>query len=155
MAKTGFGRASKVLLEYLYKTGKYNLIHYCVGLSYSHVDLQRTPWKSFGTLPDSQEEMNELNRDPNTARLASYGAHLLDKVIFENKPSVGIFAQDIWGVDFAVSRKWYNQINSAIWTTLDSLPILPAATDADAKRILYACTREGRRGKTLSADLRH
>jgi glycosyltransferase involved in cell wall biosynthesis len=137
LAKTGFGRNAKALLEYLYKTNKYEIIHYCVGINYSNPELERTPWKSVGCLPDSQQELQELNRDPHIARQAGYGAHFLDKVIYENKPDVYLAVQDIWGVDFAIGRKWFNKINSVIWTTLDSLPILPSAIDAAKKTKNY------------------
>ena len=81
IAKTGFGRNAKAILSYLYKTGKYDLVHYCVGVNLSNPDLMRTPWKSVGCLPNSQQEIDQLNRDPNVARLAGYGAHFLDKTI--------------------------------------------------------------------------
>lgn len=129
LAKTGFGRVAKALLKHLYALNKYEIVHYCCGLQHSHPELKRTPWKSIGALPDSQEELEALNKDPNNARLASYGAVLLDKVIKEEKPDVYIAAQDIWGVDFAIDKPWFNKINSVIWTTLDSLPILPSAIE--------------------------
>ena len=61
LAKTGFGRVSKALLTYLYKTGKYDIYHYCCGTHEGHPDLIRTPWKSLGVLPNNQKEVNELN----------------------------------------------------------------------------------------------
>ena len=129
LAKTGFGRNARILLEYLHKTGKYDLVHYVVGLNYSNPELERTPWRSIGCLPDDQREMQQLQKDPNVARLASYGAHYIDRVITEEKPDVYIATQDIWGVDFAIGKKWWNRITSVIWTTLDSLPILPTAVE--------------------------
>lgn len=129
LVKTGFGRNSKALIKYLYNTGKYNIIQYCGGVQYSHPELKRTPWLSIGCLPDNPQEIEYLNRDPNLVRLASYGAHYLDKVITEQKPDVYIAVQDFWGVDFAIDKPWFNKISSVIWTTLDSLPILPQAID--------------------------
>ena len=129
LAKTGFGRAAKALLTYLYNTNKYEIIHYCCGMQYSNPELKKTPWKSIGSLPDNPQEINELNKDPNLARLASYGAHFLDKVIHEEKPDIYIAVQDIWGIDFAIDKKWFNKIPSVLWTTLDSLPILPSAVE--------------------------
>ena len=134
LAKTGFGRNAKAVLSHLYNTGKYDITHYCIGVNYSNPELKRTPWKSVGCLPDSQQEVDQLNRDPNVARLAGYGSHYLDKVVKDTKPDVYIAVQDIWGVDFAVDKIWFNKINSAIWTTLDSLPILPTAIEK-AQRI--------------------
>ena len=130
LAKTGFGRNCKALLEYLYRTGKYDIINYCCGIQDNHPELGRTPWKSIGCLPSDPAELAELNKDQTVARAAGYGAHRLDNVIFDEKPDVYIAAQDIWGVDFAIGRKWFKKINSVIWTTLDSLPIIPSATAA-------------------------
>ena len=90
LAKTGFGRNTKALLSYLYKTGKYEIVSYCCGNSYSAEPLKRTPWRSIGTLPDSQSELAELNKDAGKARMASYGAYLIDKVVKEEKPDVYI-----------------------------------------------------------------
>ena len=133
LAKTGFGRASKALLTYLYKTNKYDIIHYCCGMQYSNPELKKTPWKSVGSLPDNSREIEELNKDPHLARLASYGAHYLDKIVKEEKPDVYFGVQDIWGIDFAIDKKWFDKISSVLWTTLDSLPILPSAVEKAPK----------------------
>jgi glycosyltransferase involved in cell wall biosynthesis len=133
LAKTGFGRATRALLSYLYKTGKYEIVNYACGLQYSNPELNKTPWKSVGALPNNPQEIEQLNRDPNIARLASYGAHYLDRIIQEEKPDVYIAVQDIWGIDFAIDKKWFNKITSVLWTTLDSLPILPTAVEKAPK----------------------
>jgi hypothetical protein len=65
--------------------------------------------------------------------MASYGQHYLDRVIKEEKPDVYIAVQDIWGIDFALDREWFKKITSVLWTTLDSLPILPSAIEAAKK----------------------
>ena len=133
LAKTGFGRNTKALLSYLYKTGKYDIVSYCCGNAYSTPALQRTPWKSVGTLPDDQNQLAQLNKDPGQARMASYGSYLIDHVVKQEKPDVYIAVQDIWGVDFAIDKPWFNEISSVIWTTLDSLPILPSAVEKAPK----------------------
>ncbi len=133
LMKTGFGRNAKALLSYLYSTGKYEILHYCCGHKWSDPNLQRTPWRSVGTLPDDEAQIQQINRDPHLARLASYGSVNLDKIVKEFKPDVYIAAQDIWGIDFAVDKKWFKEIESALWTTLDSIPILPTAVKAAPK----------------------
>ncbi|MAH51121.1 hypothetical protein CMI37_35215 [Candidatus Pacearchaeota archaeon] len=127
LAKTGFGRNAKALLSYLYRTKKYEIIQYCCGTDYSNPILKTTPWKSIGTLPDDPAEKQRIGQDPNQARAASYGAHFVDKVVEEEKPDFYFGVQDIWGTEFAISKGWFNKIHSVIWTTLDSLPILPTA----------------------------
>ena len=121
LMKTGFGRNAKALLSYLYKTKKYDIVHYCCGTLRNDPKLKSTPWKSIGTIPENQP----TNPDPEQARRTSYGADLIDTVIKEEKPDVYIGCQDIWGVDFALEKVWFNEISSAVWTTLDSLPIIP------------------------------
>ena len=133
LAKTGFGRNAKAILKYLYKTGKYDITHYSCGMQKGNPQLERTPWKSCGSLPNNQQEVDKLNKDPHLARMASYGDYLLDETIKEEKPDVYIAVQDIWGVDFAIDRPWFNKINSVIWTTLDSLPILESAVKCAPK----------------------
>ena len=127
LAKTGFGRNSRALLKYLYSRDKYDITHYSCGITSDHPELKKTPWKSVGSLPNNQQELDQLNRDPNLARMASYGAHFIDRVINEEKPDVYFAVQDIWGVDFAIEKNWFSKITSVIWTTLDSLPILQSA----------------------------
>ena len=129
LVKTGFARSSKALLSYLYKTNKYELVHFCVGMNESAPDLKRTPWKSIGTLPSSPEKQAEINRDPKLQKIAHYGAYYLDEIIEKEKPDVYIAAQDIWGVDFAVGKHWFEKISSVIWTTLDSLPLLASSVE--------------------------
>jgi len=127
LAKTGFGRNAKAIISYLYQTGKYEIVHYCCGHSKSDPTFKRTPWKSIGCLPDSEEELQKIQKDPNVSKNAHYGSYMLDDIIYEEKPDVYFAIQDIWGVDFAVNKPWFNEITSVIWTTLDSLPILPTA----------------------------
>ena len=133
LSKTGFARSIRAILTHLYELDKYELVHYCCGLNYSNPVLQKTPWKSIGCLPDSQQEIEAINKDPNLARNAGYGAYLLDKVIEQEKPDIYIAIQDFWGVDFAIDKKWWNKIPCAIWTTLDSLPLLPSAVEKAPK----------------------
>ncbi len=135
LAKTGFARNARLLLEYLYKTGKYDLVHFCCNSPVSNPDLQRTPWKSIGCTPDFQHEVDAYlaqfppeHREPR-ARMLCYGDLYLDRAIEAEKPDVYMGVQDIWGVDFSIDRHWFDKITSVIWTTLDSLPILPGAVE--------------------------
>jgi glycosyltransferase involved in cell wall biosynthesis len=133
LVKTGFGRHARELLTYLYNLDKYDIVHFCCGLPYSNPDFEKTPWKSVGALPMTDLERNKIQRDPSMARAANYGSYYIDKVVYDEKPDVYIGCQDIWGVDFAIEKPWFDNINSVIWTTLDSLPILPSAINAAPK----------------------
>ena len=129
LAKTGFGRNAKAILSYLYSKGDYEIFHFCGGLNKTHSSLSQTPWKSVGCLPDNPKEREYMERDPKVARMAAYGAYELDNIIKDFRPDVYIAAQDIWGVDFADQKDWFQHTNSVIWTTLDSLPLMKTSLD--------------------------
>ena len=124
-AFTGFGRATKEVLTYLHKTGKYEIINLCCGMIKDHPDLDKTPWKSIGILPNTQAEINQLSNDPSKHRKASYGVFAIDKIIEEEKPDVWIGVQDPWAFVGFYKKEWFKYLNTVIWTTIDSRPILP------------------------------
>jgi|TARA_Y100000289_G_scaffold39202_1_gene38689 glycosyltransferase involved in cell wall biosynthesis len=133
-AFTGFGKNTKNVLKYLYKTGKYEIVEFANGLQWSHPSLKKTPWKTIGSLPDDQAFLQKLNQDPQLARSAGYGANMVDKVITQEKPDLYIGSEDIWAFNGYMQKEWWNKTNCMIWTTLDSLPILPLAVN-EAKNI--------------------
>lgn len=140
LSKTGFGKNSRNILTHLYHTKKYDIVHYCCNLPYTHPDLQKSPWKSIGSIPDNNQEVqahiNSVNSpEEREAKIRGmcYGDYLIDKVIKEEKPDVYIGVQDIWGVDYTVSKPWFSNLTSVIWTTLDSLPLLPSAVEKAPK----------------------
>lgn len=137
-SKTGFGRHSRAMLTYLYQTGKYEITEYAAGLSWNDPRANQVPWKCFGTLPNDQRELSYLQKsdgsiDDSMRRLVGYGYHNIDKVIKEAKPDVYIGVEDIWAFAGYSQRAWWDKINVVIHTTLDSLPILPAAVEAGHK----------------------
>jgi len=132
-AKTGFGRSTKALLSELYKTGKYEIHHLCCSMVEGDPQSQMFPWKSYGCLPNNQQEIDQLNADPHRARMASYGEYAIEDIVKKVQPDVYIGSQDIWGLAYSVDKDWFKNISSVIWTTLDSLPILPQAIDLAPK----------------------
>ena len=54
-------------------------------------------------------------------------------MIREEKPDIYIGIQDIWGLAHAIDKPWFKEITSTIWSTLDSLPILPLAIKSAEK----------------------
>lgn len=125
LAKTGFGRNAKEVLSYLYQTKKYDIYHYCCGTGKGDPALDRMPWSCIGTMPKDKNLLVKLNQDPNQGREVNYGGYFVNDTIKEVKPDVFIGVQDIWGVESMVEKAWFNKITSAIWTTLDSLPLYP------------------------------
>jgi glycosyltransferase involved in cell wall biosynthesis len=126
-AFTGFGKNCKNVLKYLFKTGKYEIVEFGNGLQWSNPALKKMPWKTYGSLPDDPALLQKLNQDPHLGRQAGYGGSMVDKAIQQEKPDIYIGAEDIWAFGGYPERDWWNKTNCMVWTTLDSLPILPDA----------------------------
>ena len=143
LAKTGFGRNARAIFEYLHKTGKYDLVNFAVGSvdTNLNVEANRTPWKTIASVDSRQLENLKKQNDPRNwegiERMAGYGAYVLDQAVKAEKPDVFLGIQDIWGINFAADKSWFDKIPSVLWTTLDSLPILPAAVDIAPKAKHY------------------
>lgn len=130
---TGFGGFMRELLSYLYKLDKYEIYLYAAGLPWDNPDFIRFPWKTYGCLPNNPQEMEIINRDPNTARNAAYGAYYIDRVIDVVKPDVYIAVEDFWGMSYSIDKHWFDKINSVICWTADSVPLLQEAIDKAPK----------------------
>ena len=126
-AFTGFGKNAKNILLHLHKTGKYEIVEFANGFQWSNPKMKRMPWKAYGSLPDDPALIEKLNRDPQLGRAAGYGANMIDKIIEQEKPDLYIGAEDIWAFNGYTDKDWWNKTNCMIWTTLDSLPLLPDA----------------------------
>jgi glycosyltransferase involved in cell wall biosynthesis len=130
---SGFGKHAKNMLQYLSLTDKYEIVEFSNGVSEGHEKLKNMPWKTIGALPSDKESLDRINKDPNLNRSAAYGALSIDKVIKNEKPDVYIGVEDIWGLSGYTSKTWWNKINCMLWTTLDSIPILPEAVKCAKK----------------------
>ena len=126
-AYTGFGKHTKNILLHLHKTGKYELVEFSNGIRWGDPELQMLPWKAEGSLPNDHATLKKMNQDQALARNAGYGGQTIDKIIEREKPDAYIGIEDIWAFSGYTEKKWWNKINCMIWTTLDSLPILPEA----------------------------
>ena len=125
-AFTGFGKNKKNIMRYLYDTGKYNLIELANGIEWEAPSTKLLPWTCRGSLPKPQE-MQGLT--PEQQREQGYGSKLVDRAIKEFKPDVYIGMEDIWAFNGYHTKPWWNKVNTMVWTTLDSLPILPQAIE--------------------------
>lgn len=127
-AKTGFGTNARRILSYLYKTNKYDIVHYCCSMRNGNLNLIKTPWKSIGCLPHDEFEYQQMINHEGSpiAKQANYGHFLLEDALKEHKPDVYIGQQDFWAFD-GYTKNWWNKIPCVIHTTIDSLPILDIA----------------------------
>ena len=113
-------------MRYLFDTGKYNLVELANGIQWNDPVTETVPWTCRGSLP-SPHELNHLSEEEK--RGAGYGNKLIDRAVKEFKPDVYIGIEDIWAFNNFHMKSWWNKINTMIWTTLDSLPILPQAVE--------------------------
>ncbi len=125
-AFTGFGKNKKNIMRYLYNTGKYNLVELANGLFWDDPQTQSVPWECRGSLPP-KAQLDKLT--PEEQRAEGYGRTLVDRAVKEFKPDVYIGMEDIWAFDNFHRKPWWDKINTLVWTTLDSLPLLPQAVD--------------------------
>lgn len=133
-AFTGFGKNKKNILRYLYDTGKYELIELANGRRWHDPQCATVPWKCVGALPDPAS-MQGLK--PDDQRAEGYGRTAVDRAVKEFKPDVYIGMEDIWAFRDYHKKPWWNNVNTMIWTTLDSLPILPQAIEYAPKTKNY------------------
>ena len=121
-AFTGFGKNSKNILKYLYNTGKYNVVEAANMRMSGDKELELLPWKSYGAIPKNYSSLSGEDK-----RKAGYGYFEIDKIVEEVRPDVYIGIEDIWAFTDYHRKPWWNKVSPMIWTTLDSLPLLPQA----------------------------
>jgi len=123
-AFTGFGKNQKNILKYLYKTGKYEVFEAANMKSVDDKTLNSLPWDCYGTIPENYQVLNEQEK-----RDAGYGSLEIDNIVNKVRPDIYIGIEDIWGFTNYHHKPWWNKIKCMVWTTLDSLPILPQAVE--------------------------
>lgn len=120
---TGFGKNMRNILLALFNDPDIEIIEAANGLYFG--SNPNTPWKSYGTAP-SDPHINQLIAENKISpQVASYGTYTIDKIIEECKPDVYLGIEDIWAFRDFEKKSWWNTIPKIIWTTLDSLPLLP------------------------------
>jgi glycosyltransferase involved in cell wall biosynthesis len=138
-AFTGFGKNTKLLLSYLYKTGKYEILNAAQGVPKHGPHEYKYPWKTIGVLPNDPNKINQINQDPNLGRMAAYGSLEITDIVKEFKPDVIFSVNDTWGSQFVINEPFFDKIPTICWNTFDSLPLLPDTIE-NAKKIQYYWT---------------
>lgn len=123
-ALTGFGKNAKNILRELSKDKRFEIVEAANGVSFA-ADL-KTPWKSYGTYPKDPQTLQSIEGDEQKKRLAEYGNFTIDEIVKMEKPDIVLGVEDVWAFDWA-KKKWFDKLNTVIWTTLDSSPILDQA----------------------------
>lgn len=129
-ALTGFGKNCRNILSYLYKTKKYEIIELSNGIQENDPKLNLMPWKCIGALPSDSQTILRIKNDSKFRSKALYGGLRIEEVIESEKPDIYIGSEDIWAFSGWWNNRWWKKINTILWTTIDSIPILSAATEA-------------------------
>jgi hypothetical protein len=138
-AFTGFGKQCKLLLTYLYKTGKYEILNAAQGIPKNGQHNSKFPWKTIGVLPEDPQKIQQINQDPNLARMAAYGQLEITNIVKEFKPDIIFSVNDTWGSQFVINEPFFNEVPTVCWNTFDSLPLLPDTIE-NAKKIKHYWT---------------
>ena len=127
LAKTGLARNSKSVLNYLYRTNKFDLVMYCMGQVDGIPEFQKLPYKTLGSIPPDQNIINHLNANPHPS--IGYGGYLLDQMVKNERPDVLILSDDFWAGDHTgfFSKPYFNKFHCVVHATIDSEPVLPSA----------------------------
>lgn len=123
-AFTGFGKNQKNILKYLYKTGKYKIVEAANMKMSGDPSLELLPWDCHGAVSSDHGSKSEQDK-----RKDGYGFFEIDKIVQKVRPDVYIGVEDIWAFTDFHLKPWWNKLSCMIWTTLDSLPILPQAVE--------------------------
>ena len=121
---TGFGKNTKNILTYLFKTGKYEIVEVANGVKENSPALELFPWKCLGSFPDDKKIEKECDTNNSTKSKAGYGHLRIDEIIFKEKPDIYIGSEDIWAFNGFCEKAWWSHLNTILWVTLDSTPIL-------------------------------
>ena len=82
------------------------------------------PWDCYGCIPRNYDQLPDIQK-----KAAGYGALEIENIVKKVKPDVYMGVEDIWAFENMPQQPWWNKINKMIWTTLDSVPILPQAIE--------------------------
>lgn len=124
---TGFGKNAKNVISYLHKTGKYELVEVANGVSEASSALSLFPWKCIGSYPDDKNLDKKIESNNSLKSKAGYGHIRIDSIIEKETPDVYIGSEDIWAFNGFTEKHWWSHINTILWVTLDSTPILDTA----------------------------
>ena len=122
---TGFGKNARNILLALHQDPNIEVFEAANGVRFG-TDLL-TPWKSYGTLNQHPNILQQIQGDGLKERYNSYGGYAIDEIVEDCKPDIYIGVEDIWAFPQYEQKPWWNKINKILWTTLDSVPILDQA----------------------------
>lgn len=116
---TGFSGQSRYILDYLYKTGKYEICELGSYAQSSDPRANSVPWQFYGAIPDGNNEQE--NRKAETYE-GQFGAAVFERVLLDFNPTHVIDIRDPFFMDWQLKSP-YRKFFNLIWQpTVDSEP---------------------------------
>ena len=136
---SGFGKNARNVLTFLHKTKKYDIVELANGVNENAEALNLFPWKCIGTFPDDKKVEERSEKDNKFKAKAGYGHLTIEKIIEKEKPDIYIGAEDIWAFRGFWNKRWWNKLNTVLWVTIDSSPVLESAIEASKNTDNFFC----------------
>lgn len=128
LLKTGFSTNARALLPYLWSKQEYEIFHLNQGMG-DTPEFERLPWKNDAVMKPGIFDQHRFGSDHGYQRTVSYGNLAVEKFIIDNRLDYLVLAEDPWSYepDYYFKSRWWPSMknNVLLWTTVDSLPILP------------------------------
>lgn len=118
---TGYATYTREILNYLHKTGKYDLAEMA---SYGERHDQRAiniPWKYYGVVPDQHCQKDEIEQYQNVAT-AQFGELIFEQVCLDFQPDIVCDIRDFWMLDFQERSTFRPFFKWCIMPTVDAKP---------------------------------
>jgi glycosyltransferase involved in cell wall biosynthesis len=122
---TGYANYSRRILEYLYKTGKYELAELAAYGERNDNKGTSLPWKYYGVQPNinfhpqaSQEELDRYQNDV----IGQFGQFIFEEVCLNFLPDIVFDIRDYWMCSFIQSSPFRRYYDFALMPTVDAYP---------------------------------
>ncbi len=128
--KTGLAENGRILMNWLAKRDKYDLVYYCQQVADVDPNLARMPYKCYGAVPSSEQTqlLHLKQHDAARLQLIMYGSRFIDEIIRKERPDIWIGSDDVWSFNSQYFQsEWFKRISSVLHITVDSVPVLDQA----------------------------
>jgi len=118
---TGYATYTREILNYLHKTGKYELAEMAAYGVRNDPRASDIPWKFYGVVPPenaSEEEKTRYNSSP----IYQFGEHIFESVCLDFFPDIVCDIRDFWMLDFVERSPFRPYFKWCIMPTVDAKP---------------------------------
>lgn len=117
---TGYATYSREILDYLHKTGKYEIAELGAYGTTGEPRSKTIPWKYYGVIPDPQDEDRIKKYKANA--VAQFGGFAFENTCLDFKPDIVCDIRDFWMVDFIDKSPYRKFFKWVLMPTVDAYP---------------------------------